>query len=222
MRESLSIKRKSTKAIDLTGMRFGSLTVLNFVESLAGSRRWLCKCDCGNEKVIRGNALRTGNTKSCGCLLIKVNKEIHKTHGNRYSLEWNIWNGMRQRCYNKKNKSYKNYGGRGIAVCDSWNNRDGFKNFLKDMGFKPTKTHSLDRIDNNGNYCPENCRWATVEEQSCNKRNTIIITIDGVSRSLLEWAKIKGMSRKTISNRIRLNWEVEDLFIPLKRQKNKL
>ena len=156
-----------SKHIDLTGEKFGLLTVLKKTTSYRTQPRYICKCDCGVEKTIRSCHLVTGYTKSCGCLAkIRPTKHGQAKRKNK-SFEYQIWGSMIQRCHNSKNKSYNNFGARGIIVCERW--RD-FSNFLEDMGEKPTQEHSIDRIDVNGNYEPSNCRWATTDIQSLNKR----------------------------------------------------
>ncbi|MDR6555431.1 AP2 domain-containing protein [Paenibacillus qinlingensis] len=153
--------------IDLTGMTFGRLTVIKLTDKRS---TWLCKCICGEEKYILGNNLRRGLTKSCGCLRKENSSELHVTHGKtkiKRSSEYNTWTNMIQRCTNPKYTSYIDYGGRGITVCKRW---EDFETFFEDMGKKPTSNHSLDRTNVDGNYEPNNCKWATLEEQARNKR----------------------------------------------------
>lgn len=168
------------KLIDLTGKTFGRLTVIERAESTKhGAARWRCKCDCGNEKIVIGDELRKGNTKSCGCYAKETAKETalkyisgkNKTHGKTGTLIYKEWSGMKRRCFNAHDKSFCNYGGRGITVCDRW--RDSFEAFYDDVSILPhfgEKGYSLDRIDNDGNYEPNNIRWATAKQQANNRR----------------------------------------------------
>ena len=146
--------------IDITNHSFGRL----FVKPYAGEGRWNCRCECGSSKIVLSGNLRKGATKSCGCL----NKEVHVTHGMNRTPIYFIYHSMKSRCYNKNDKNYHNYGGRGIAVCDRW--LESIENFVYDMGDKPTPSHSIDRIDNDGNYTPYNCKWSTPREQVLNRR----------------------------------------------------
>lgn len=155
---------------DLDGKKFGKLQVLGFSRIKDRHAAWLCLCDCGITKEVLGLNLRRGHAKSCGC----ITKEQLKTHGysrkSIYKQEYQAWQGMIQRCTNEKNPAYKNYGGRGIKVCAEW--RYDFPKFLADMGPKPDPVYSLDRIDNDGNYEPTNCRWAEKSVQSKNRRTS--------------------------------------------------
>jgi hypothetical protein len=165
------------RVIDLTGQRFGRLTVLSFVgQDKHRSALWLCRCVCGKEKVVRGYCLRNGDTKSCDCLLRELSAQkgaLHIKHGHmcgyKPTPEYNSWQAMRQRCLDPNNK---HYGARGITVCDRWQGENGFENFYADMGEKPEPKHlySIDRINNDGHYEPGNCRWATAAEQTRNRR----------------------------------------------------
>lgn len=190
---------------DLTGQRFGRLTVLKYSHSNNG-RLWQCQCDCGVIKDIVGYELLSGKTKSCGCLKRERIIKRSTTHGKRKTPEYDIWVAMRFRCNNPNDKSYPSYGGRGIKVCEDWQK---FENFIRDMGYRPGKEYSLDRIDVNGNYCKENCRWATTEQQANNKRDTRKLTLDGETYNLTEWSKITGFASSTIYARLLRGWSDE-------------
>ena len=162
----------SRNFIDLTDKRFCRLIVVEKTDRRSGSNGsivWKCKCDCGKETFVSSDNLRSGNTTSCGCLQKERASETKTIHRQSYSSEYRAWQNMKARCYNPNNKYYKNYGERGIEVCDRW--KDSFENFFEDMGPKPSSKHSIDRIDVNGNYEPENCKWSTDQEQARNKRN---------------------------------------------------
>jgi hypothetical protein len=158
------------KALDITGQRFGKLIAIQKAGSYKSPSRkhvlWECKCDCGGEVITRLNALRTGTVNSCGCLRGKKSFK----HGLIGTSEYTCWSRMKDRCFNPKSLDYPNYGGRGITVCDEW--KKSFTKFFEHMGKKPSVRHSIDRINCDGNYEPENCRWATPLEQSRNRRNT--------------------------------------------------
>lgn len=200
------------KLIELIGRKFDRLTVLaqNPVRALSGSVRWDCICDCGTRSTVRGSELVNGNISSCGCL----QKETVTTHGMGYHPEYNIWNLMIQRCTNKNNQDYQDYGGRGITVCDRWLN--SIRDFLTDMGPRPSPSHSLDRKENSKGYYKDNCRWATREEQNNNRRNNVFYEYRGRLYTIpqlaeLPEAKKKGISSTTLAARItRSKYSVEE------------
>jgi len=187
------------KFIDLTGQRFGRLVVVSKAEnSNSGHARWNCICDCGVEAIVFGCNLRSGCTKSCGCLQREKTSETNITHGMTKTPTHITWKSMKQRCTDHKYSCYENYGGRGIAVCGRWNK---FDNFYEDMGKRPNGT-SLERIDNNGNYCPENCCWATPKTQNRNTRRNRIIEYDGKSQCLSAWAEELEINYETLRKRL--------------------
>lgn len=192
------------KLRNIAGLRFGRLTAISEA-GLYQSRRvlWLCRCDCGAEIVARGDCLRSGVTKSCGCL----RKELPTTHGLTDTPEYNSWCSMRARCLNPNDQEAHNYSARGIAVCDRWS--DNFEAFYGDMGPRPSPSHSLDRIDTDGNYEPGNCRWATATEQVRNRRVTIMVNVAGKEVSLAEAAQRAGVRYATAWNRMRMGWPIE-------------
>jgi len=157
----------SPRRIDITGLRSGRLVVLGYAhtDERSGRSYWHVRCDCGMEKVVLGDSLRTGGSRSCGCLRRENNSNL--THGMSNSPEYRCWQQIRQRCLNVQHPRYKDYGGRGITIHPQW--VDDFALFLKDVGKRPTPTHSLDRLDNNGSYVPGNVRWATVKQQNGNR-----------------------------------------------------
>lgn len=195
-----------SKANDLTGLRVGRLVVKERCGHHRKEIAWLCECDCGNKIVRPAHRIKTAAVKSCGCL----------THDNKPSLRHGLadtpihmsWMAMRQRCLNPKNKAYKNYGGRGITICERWNT---FENFLADMGNKP-EGFELERIDVNGNYEPSNCKWATPLEQSRNRRVTVFVELDGKRRTLKEWAIRFGIKYHTAYARYTKGIAGKDLF----------
>ena len=194
-------------AKDISGHVFGRLTVISKAENSGRKVRWICKCVCGNETLVAGNHLRSGSTISCGCFAAESTKTRSFVHGKTKSTEYRSWIGMKQRCTNSRNAEFHRYGGRGISVCDRWLN--SFENFIKDMGNKP-EGKSIDRIDNNLGYSPENCRWATAEVQSNNKSNNRLYTIGNDSYSVIQWERITGTYRSTIQSRLKRGWDIKE------------
>lgn len=204
---------------NLIGKRFTNLVIISEEEThvtKGGHKRRtvLCRCNCGKEKKIQISSIISEAVKSCGCYSAKMAKERmlyeNKIHGMVKSSEYNSWRSMKKRCYLKQHKSYKYYGGRGIIVCDRWLN--SFENFLQDMGIKPKGKYSLDRIDNNGNYCPENCRWATPLEQGRNQRTNVNVTYQGETKCIAEWSETKGMPYGKLHYRIKSGKDINKCF----------
>lgn len=167
-------------------------------------------CECGKTFNAPMYTILSGHKRSCGCLKLKGNNLKHGYSKTNMS-EYHTWKRMKMRCYNKNNPKYKNYGARGITVCDRWLN--SFENFYADMGSKPGPKYSIDRINNDGNYTPENCRWATDLQQANNKTNITLITYKGKTQSIAAWGRELGISPYTISTRIiQRNWTVEKAF----------
>lgn len=192
------------KLIDLTGKTFGRLTVISYSHTKNRSAVWNCICSCGGISKAYSHNLKSGHAKSCGCGKI----ESRRTHGETgKTKEYSAWNKMLGRCLNRNNKNYIEYGERGITVCDRW--RNSYSNFLLDVGRAPSPEHSLDRKDNNGNYEPGNCRWATRKEQGNNKRNNRLISLAGETKTLAEWVSLTGIARGAIEMRIKRGWSIE-------------
>lgn len=205
--------------IDLTGQQFGRLTVIKYVEK----HRYLCRCDCGNEKTIYEYSLKNGDTKSCGCLRTEMTKCRSTLHG--YSIKdkisykiYRVWESMNQRCTNPSQISYPNYGGRGIGVCERWKN--SFTNFLKDMG-EPLEGLQIDRVDNDDDYCKENCRWVTRTEQCRNRRSNHMVTLNGETKCIAEWSETTGIKPCTIAMRLRRGWSSSKTLTTPVRTKSK-
>ena len=187
----------------VTGRTYGQLTVVRLVKP----QYWECVCICGRSKIVRATHLRHGHTKSCGCMRRRRVIRYSTIHGRCGDPAYSSWKNMLTRCQNPKSPNYKYYGGRGIQVCERWAN---VETFLSDLGTKPSPSHSLERIDNELDYCPENCRWATKKEQSYNKRSSHFLTLNGQSRCLSEWAELAGLKSKTVSNRIHRGMSPEE------------
>jgi hypothetical protein len=196
---------------DLTGQRFGRLSVLGWVGKEKGKvSRWLCQCDCGNRIVTFAHYMTTGDTSSCGCLRRDVTGNKARSHGLSNTVEYRIWFGIIDRCRRVTNKSYTRYGGRGITVCQEW--QDSFEQFLTDIGNRPSPKHSVERIDNALGYFPDNCRWATNKEQANNTRRNHIIEYNGEKLNLAQWSEKTGMSYYLLRSRASRGWSPEKIF----------
>lgn len=196
--------------IDLTGKRFGRLVVQQRAPRESRVKpRWACVCDCGKETVVFGSQLRSGQTKSCGCLA--NDGSSRRTHGASRSKLYNAWKTMHARCRNPSNARWERYGGRGIAVCSSWTGAGGFAAFMADMGPRPSDRHSIERIDNDGNYEPGNCKWGLPETQNRNRGNNLLVTHEGETKTLAEWSRSSPVSEQVIRSRFVLRgWNFED------------
>ncbi len=200
--------------INLADRRFGILTVLErvFPNSSKGESMWRCLCDCGNITVSRSSHLRR-DTKSCGCA-----NPVFVKHNMSHSPEYACWAAIIQRCCNPRSKAYKNYGGRGINVCEKW--KKSFDDFLLDVGFRPSKESTLDRINNDDGYHPENVRWTSRFIQANNTRVNIYINYEGENHTIAEWSRILGMHVDTLRGRIMAGWSTEKAFFNPVRKRN--
>jgi hypothetical protein len=210
---------------DLTGNRYGKLLVIRQEPRPPTQRyyttRWIVCCDCGTEKTVFSTSLRSGKVVSCGCVRRERARENIKKatgkgrgnlrHGMSKTPEWRVWAGIRQRCYDKNSPAYVYYGGRGVTVCERWSR---FENFSSDMGLRPSPEHTLERVDNDGSYTPENCRWATRKEQARNRRSNFMVTAFGESLPLAAWAERFGVGRTTIVARILRGLPPEEAVLP--------
>lgn len=206
---------KTSRVVSLNGRRFGRLLVLCRAENLHNRVAWKCICNCGNIKTATSSDLKSGKVLSCGCLRKETAAKTGKSntmHGMTKTRLWQIWSSMKQRCHNKNSPHYQNYGARGITVCDEW--KQGFEAFGEwalSNGYQDNLT--LDRIDNNLGYYPDNCRWATWKQQENNRRDTVMVVIGGLERTLTDWSEFSGIARATLSERIRNNWPEHELLI---------
>lgn len=194
---------KKKPYINLVGIEYGKLTVISLVDDVASAKvptRWLCRCKCGNEVVVRGYNLRSGNTKSCGCEQKEKAAARLRTHGGKGTRLYVIWQHMLRRCNSESYLAYRLYGGRGITVCKEWHEFEAFRDWALRNGYDENLT--IDRIDVNGNYEAKNCRWVTQQEQNLNKRNNIRIAFDGEVKTLSEWANVFGCTQSVVCRNI--------------------
>jgi len=195
--------------VNLTGKTFGRLTVISAAASRNKKTCWNCICVCGNKKVVSGGSLKRGKTRSCGCLQREALKKNRTTHGKSKTLTYGVWGAMKRRCYDEKNKHYKDYGGRGITVCERWHK---FEYFLEDMGEKPNG-FSIERIDNNVGYFKENCFWASPLIQSRNTRRNVSITFRGETKTIAEWSDLLGLDRMKAYRFHRMGLPPEEVIV---------
>lgn len=189
--------------IDLTGQKFGRLTVLK-LDHIKRQSYWLCKCDCGKETISTSGDLRSGHKKSCGCLHDDLSRErlikMNETHGESKTRLYNIWIDIKKRCYRKNFWAYDRYGGRGITLCKEWHDYLTFRDWCMNNGY--TENLTIDRINNDGNYEPSNCRWVDRKTQANNKSNVRLISYNGETKNVSQWAETLGINYRTLYNRI--------------------
>lgn len=203
------------KVKNLTGQKFNRWTVLGFSHRNGKRYYWYCRCDCGVERAVRSDGLLSGIRKSCGCLQREWTGQMAERyltkHGMSHTTEHNIWLSMRARCQSPNNHAYGDYGGRGIGVCKEWS--ESFEVFYRDMGPRPSSRHTLDRINNDGPYSPENCRWATAEEQANNRRSSRFVEYQGQVHTIAEWSRIIGISQEAFRRKlIDDKWPIERIM----------
>lgn len=213
----LEIPTNNKKFKNLLGDCFDRLIVIGYAGSEKGFQRWWCLCVCGKIKKVRASCLLKGNTQSCGCLSLETSKKMFIQHGMYNTKIYRTWCDIRRRCYDPKNSRYHNYGGRGIKVCERW--LENFENFYEDMGDKPGPEYSIDRIDVNGDYCKENCKWSTDKEQANNKTNNRYLIFNSEKLTITEFSKRINISQNTIRKYLSLGWTTEE--ISTKKRKNK-
>ena len=194
------------KPIDMTGQRYGRLSVIEMAgHNKHRQRLWRCVCDCGETTEVIGHLLRYGQTQSCGCLHREAIRNVNKKHGKSKSQIWFMHRSMMDRCYLQTSTAYKNYGGRGITVCKRWHD---FENFYADMGDKP-KGMTLERIDNDGPYLPDNVCWASYKDQANNRRSNVVLEFQGRKQTMQQWSDEMGLKIQTVWARLNRGWSVD-------------
>lgn len=199
------------RELDIVGQKFNNLLVVERLEETQNGRYlFKCLCDCGNDKIVEGRQIKTGRVNSCGCMEREARRNAQVTHGMTYTRVYAIYSKMKLRCYNKTNKSYLDYGGRGVKICDEWLGENGFINFMNWAMENGYKEHlSIDRIDVNGNYEPSNCRWATIEEQANNKRTNLFFTYNNETKTLAQWCVDLRLKYDPVHKRIKSGYSFE-------------
>lgn len=206
------------KRLNLKGQKFGRWTVVEEVPDMRKGTYWKCLCECGNESVVSGSMLRYGKSQSCGCLTIENKIKAKTTHGQTKTRLYRIWRGMRGRCQYEKKDNYQNYGGRGIKVCDEWDNSfESFRDWALNNGY--TDELTLDRIESDGDYKPSNCRWISLKEQQNNKRSNHLFTVNGATRTIKEWSEITGIGMHALYKRVKNGCTEEEFLRPSQRGK---
>lgn len=208
------------KIKDISGQKFGRLRAIKIAYIKHRSAYWECICDCGNTVIVYGTSLRRGLTQSCKCLQNELTIKRNTKHGyaprNKPHTMYTIYNNMKQRCYNPNSRAYRRYGERGIIICDEWLN--DFTQFLKDMGPRPSIKHSIERINNDSNYEPKNCKWATPDEQGKNMHINKYYTYNNQKKIISEWVKISGIKNSTFRMRLKYGWSIEKIIeTPVKK-----
>lgn len=213
-----SQRRPNAKIDVVAGMKYGRLTLIREASRSSSGRMVVCRCECGAVGIFIFKSIRTGNTSSCGCLRREMVARKNFRHGSAPRREngeripeYVIWKGMRQRCCIDNREHADRYALRGIFICERWNN---FENFLKDMGRRPSDSHQIDRIDNDGPYSPENCRWVTPKEQQRNKRSNTVLVFNGTSATIAEWSEILEIPYSRIMSRIVRDKTIDEILYP--------
>lgn len=210
---------RGRQSVDLRGNKYGRLTVLDEAErSQSGNIRWLCQCECGKTAIVHGSSLRSGRTKSCGCYQREQTGNATRIHGETRSRLHIEWSSMRSRCNNQKNKRYDRYGGRGITVCPEWDHSYvAFRDWAIANGYRDNLT--IDRIDNDGNYEPQNCRWTTQKEQQNNKSTTVKIEYHGETLSIKGLAEKYDIDYHCLYARLQRGWSIEQALTKPSRKR---
>ncbi len=196
------------KFTDLSGQKYGRLTVIESTGKVGKKYCWLCQCECGKQIIVQATNLRTGNTRSCGCLRNEFITNLKMNHGQSNTRFYSIWSDMKRRCNNPKNKSYPRYGARGITVCNSWDSdffafyNDMYPSYIEHVANFGEENTQIDRINGANGYSPDNCRWATVPDQQANRRSNRYITYNGETHTVSEWARILKISASTLFTKL--------------------